>query len=313
MKFKSILGMTAVLCFGLLLMAGGCARRNRTEVKAVTTTADKSGGAEAGTQATPGEQAALSFEAKDEEGIDLAEKEEIRRKYTLKPGALVNVHNINGGLKIETADASAAEVLVVRSAKTREELTQYRQVMIEQEENSLTIRVESDRKSIFSAFGKIPEGHQRVVLKLPRKVDLDVQGVGGAVAIGEIQGRVELRNINGQLKAGRIAGETQISGVNGGVDVSFAPLTGKRIELNGINGNMDLRFEGEVNADLTTWGLNGQVNSDLPGLENKDDEGSRGRAKARIGAGGTQIRIGGANGNLNLLKAEKAATKVAAK
>lgn len=311
MKTKSITAMTAVVCFGLLLMAGGCGRRHRDNVKVETKSES------AGNSATAGAQAELSIDAnatKDEEGIDMAEKEEIRRKYELKPGALVNVRNINGGVKVETADIAAAEVLIVRSAKTREELKQYRQVLIEQEEDNLTIRVDSDRKSLFSALGKIPEGHQRVILKLPRKTDLEVHGVGGAVTIGEIQGRLELRNINGQLKAGRIYGKTEISDVNGGVDVTFAPLTGKTIEIQGVNGNIDLHFEGEVNADLSTWGLNGQINSDLAGLENKEDESSRGRMKARIGTGGTQIRVGGTNGNLNLLKAEKpGAAKVAAK
>ena len=207
-------------------------------------------------------------------------------------------------------------MLIVRSAKKREDL-QYHKINIQHDEEGLSIRVEDDRKSLFSAIASIPEGRQRVVLKLPRKIDLQMSGANGKISVSEIQGRVRMDGINGEIKASRIAGETEIHGINGGIDLSFAPLNGNGIEFGGVNGNIDLRFEGEVNADVNTWGVNGQVNADLPNVQNKDhEEPGRGRFKARIGTGGTQIRINGINGNVNLMKAEKTkstAAKVASK
>jgi DUF4097 and DUF4098 domain-containing protein YvlB len=118
--------------------------------------------------------------------------------------------------------------------------------------------------------------------------------------------------INGEIKATRIAGETELHGINGGVDLSFAPLNGNGIEVGGVNGNIDLRFEGEVNAELNAWGVNGQVNADLPDVQNKNnDEPGRGRYRARIGSGGTQIRVNGINGNVNLSKAQRPAANAA--
>lgn len=296
--------MIMFVCIGLTLLVGGCVHHRRTAGPASTTEASES--AEAS-----GSPVALSVDAKDEDGIDLPEKEEIRRKYTLKPEAKVEIHNIDGGVKVETADTDSAELLVVRSAKTREDLKQYRKVKIEQAEDRLFIAVEGDRKSIFSALGRIPEGHQRVVLKLPRKIDFEVGGTNGNVTIGEIQGRVGLYRVNGQIKVARAAGATELNGINGGIDVTFAPLMGNGIEIRGVNGNITLRFEGEVNADLDAWGVNGNVEPELPGFVPKEDEPRHGRTRARIGSGGTHIEISGVNGNVKLGKAEKPVAAVA--
>ncbi|MDQ3011249.1 MAG: DUF4097 domain-containing protein [Acidobacteriota bacterium] len=319
MKRKTVIIGIIVACFSLALLAGGCRHRARGH-NGDNAKSGQASGTETINASEP--QADLSFTATDEDGVDLAEKEEIRRKYKTKDGAAdqirgVEIRGINGGVKIETGNTDTAEVLVVRSAKKREDLQQYHQVKVEVHDNTLLIRVENDRKSIFSAIGSRPEGHQRVVLKLPRKIDLELSGANGKIAIGEIMGQLRMNGINGEIKATRIAGETEIHGLNGGLDASFAPLSGNGIELGGINGNIDLHFEGEVNADLNAWGINGQINADLPNVQNKNnDEAGRGRMKARIGTGGTQIRVNGVNGNVNLSKTQRpaaSAAKVASK
>jgi DUF4097 and DUF4098 domain-containing protein YvlB len=304
MKTKTTLAMIAVVCFSLALITNGCVRRNRTGTKAETVKSTEGPGSADAANASSS-PVTLTVDSKDEDGVDLAEKQEIRRKFQLRPESKVEVHGINGGVKVETADIDTAEVLVVRSAKTQEDLKQYRQVKIEQHENRLVIAIEGDRKSVFSSLGRIPEGRQRVVLKLPRKIDFEVSSTNGNVTVGEIQGRIGLYRVNGQIKMARVNGATELNGVNGGIDVSFAPLTGNGVEIRGVNGNIDLRFEGEVNAELDTWGVNGNVEPDLPGVAQKEEEPRRGRMRARIGSGGTRIEISGVNGNVKLMKAEK--------
>jgi hypothetical protein len=301
MKTKTTLAMIAVVCFSLALIANGCVRRNRTGTKAeAVKSTEGSGSTDAATASNP--PVTLTVDSKDEDGVDLAEKQEIRRKFQLRPESKVEVHGINGGVKVETADTDAAEVLVVRSARTQEDLKQYRQVRIEQQDKRLVIAIEGDRKSVFSSLGRIPEGRQRVVLKLPRKIDFEVSSSNGNVTVGELQGRVGIYRVNGQIKMAR---------VNGGIDVSFAPLTGNGAEIRGVNGNIELRFEGEVNAELEAWGVNGEMQPELPGVVNKDDEQRYGRTRARIGSGGTRIEISGVNGNVKLMKAEKQGTTTA--
>jgi hypothetical protein len=253
----------------------------------------------------------VKLDSSDPDGRDLPEKEEIRRSYTLAPGADVDIHGINGRVTIDNTDASVAEVLIIRSAKKREDL-EFRRVKIEHAPTRLMIRVESDRKSVFSALGSIPEGRQRVILRLPKKINLETNGINGDLTAGEIQGRTEIHGVSGEVKIGRADGSVQVGGVNGNIDVSFAPLDRKKIEFNGVNGNIDLRFEGAVNADVNAWGFNGSFDSQLPGTErDENDVRNISRVKARIGTGGSKIEAHGVNGNLKLMKAEKPGTTTA--
>lgn len=297
MKSNSIIVLIFVACFSLALTSG-CRMKSRPKQTETVTT-------EAAKPAEP--QADLSISAGDDAGFDLPQKEEVRRKFQLDAEPSIGVYNINGSVTVETADTNAAEVLIVRSAKTREDLDNYRKVRIEQQrDNRLVISIENDRKSLFSALGKMPEGRQRVVLKIPRKANFETSGIGGNVTLGEITGRMELHGVNGQIKAARISGVTEFGNINGGIEATFAPLNGRGIEVYDVNGNVDLHFEGAVNAELNAWSINGRLNPELPDVQAPNEEQGRGRLKARIGTGGTQIRIGNINGNINLLKAEKA-------
>jgi hypothetical protein len=239
------------------------------------------------------------------EGIDFTEREEIRRSYTLKPGADVIVSGINGRVDVETAETDHAEVLIVRSAKKREDL-QFRKIRILHDPGELRIGLEGDRHSVWSAFGSIPEGRQRVILKLPRKVAFITNGVNGDVAVGEIEGGVDARDVNGKINIEQATGGATFRGVNGRIDATIAKLsTGSGINLNNVNGNTTLRFVGEVNADVDARGHNGRVESDLPNLQEIKGEKRFGRYSARIGTGGPNISIRGVNGNVSLTKAEK--------
>jgi hypothetical protein len=239
------------------------------------------------------------------EGVDFAEREEIRRSYTLKPGADVIVSGINGKVDVETAETDHAEVLIVRSAKKREDL-QFRKIKIVHDPSELRIGLEGDRRSVFSAFGSIPEGHQRVILKLPRKVAFITNGVNGDVNVAEIEGGVDARNVNGKINIAQAGGGASFRGVNGRIDATIAKFSaGRGIDINAVNGNTTLRFIGDVNADVDARGHNGRVESDLPNLEESKDEKRYGRYSARIGTGGSHISIRGVNGNVSLTKAEK--------
>ncbi|HZF37405.1 MAG TPA: DUF4097 family beta strand repeat-containing protein [Blastocatellia bacterium] len=332
MRLKPIITLITVIGFALTLSVSGCRRASdqaQTDVDTQSANVapsdfkpDAKSNSKAGAKAEGETASADSNKAetnsivdKGGEGADFAEREEIRRSYTLKPGADVIVSGINGRVNVETADTDHAEILIVRSAKKREDL-QFRKVNIDHDPSELRISVENDRRSIFSAFGSRPEGRQRVMLKLPRKVRLESNGVNGDVAVGEIEGSVDFHGNNGKINIAQATGGASFRGVNGKIDATIAKLsTGGKIDIDGVNGNTTLRFVGEVNADVEARGHNGRVESDLPNLQENKDERRYGHYSARIGTGGPRIEIRGVNGNVSLTKAEKpnAAAKVATK
>ena len=277
-----------------VLFAAGC---RRGEMVAEAPPAQPSAAAEAN-------DPSVTISAADPNGYDYAEKEEIRRKYALKPGTLVKIYGINGPVTVETAETETAEILIIRSARKKEDL-QFGQITIEQTPERLEIGKEGDRRSIFSAFSTLPEGRQRAILKLPRQVDFEANGISENLTVDEIKGRLKIRGVSGKVLVKRVIGETTLSGLNGEADVTFGPMVGYPIDVFGVNGEVVLRFEGEVNANLLARGNNGEIESDLPGFEKKEDEERPGRIETRIGQGGAEIEIRGVNGNVKLLKAGK--------
>jgi hypothetical protein len=302
---KLTIAFFVILGLSLMLVAGGCGRHRRAE----RTRAMEEGKTEeriAPSDVTKdGKEAEISIVDKGGEDIDLPEKEEIRRVYKLEPKALVEVQNISGGIDVETAEAEVAEVLIVRSANKRDDL-QFRKINIDHRPNWLRIRVENDReRSIFSVLGSIPEGRQRVILKIPRSVEFKTHGLNGNLTAGEFDGKVEVNGVNGQVKIGRSTGEATFRGINGNINATIAKLSDEGIRISGVNGETDLRFIGDVNATIEANGFVGEVKPDLPNVEVQPGESKMGFYKARIGNGDVRIRINGVNGDVSLGRAEK--------
>ena len=233
------------------------------------------------------------------EGDDLQEKDEFRQSYQLSAGAKVEVRGINGAVDIETGPGSTAEVYIVRSARNREDL-EFRKVIVEQTATSLVIRGENDRER--SNFGRNRDVRQRVTLRLPRAVDLGVSGVNGRVDVGEIDGPVRLSGINGRVEVAQAMGYSDISGINGRVKITITQLGARGIHVSGINGGVELSFSEELNADLDVTGINGGVNTDVANVTvfGKVD---RQNFHAKIGAGGSPIKVSGVNGHVKLSRA----------
>lgn len=226
---------------------------------------------------------------------DYSERDEFRQSYQLAGGAKVEVRGINGSVDIETGAGSTADVYIVRSARNREDL-EFRKVIVEQTATSLVIRSENDRER---GFGRNRDVRQRVMLKLPRAIDLNVSGINGQVGVGEIDGPVRLSGINGRVEVAQALGYSDISGINGRVKITIAQLGSRGIHVSGINGGVELSFAEELNADLDVTGINGSVNTDVANVTvfGKLD---RQNFHAKIGSGGSPIKLSGINGSVKL-------------
>lgn len=238
----------------------------------------------------------------DDWSNDLPEKDEIHQTYQLSAGARVEVKGINGGVTIETAPGNTAEVHIVRSARTKEDLN-YGKIIIEQTANSLVVRGENKKER-----GEWREGRdvrQRVMLKLPRQIDLAVNGINGKVGVGEVDGPVNLSGINGKVDVAQASDASDISGVNGRVTITLLRMSDRGMNVSGINGAVELRFAEEINADLDVSGVNGNVDSsDFPmTIQGKMERHS---FKAKIGNGGARINVSGVNGRVKIMRAGRA-------
>jgi len=235
-------------------------------------------------------------ESRDRE--DLPERDEFHQSYQLSAGARVDVQGINGSVDIETAPGGTAEVNIVRSARNREDL-EYRKVIVEQTASGLVVRGDKDSEG---RFARNRDVRQRVMLRLPRQVDLGVGGVNGQVGVGEIDGPVRLSGINGRVEVAQAMGYSDISGINGRVRITISQLGQRGIHVSGVNGGVELFFSEDLNADLDVTGINGSVNTDISNVTvfGKLDKQN---FHAKIGSGGSPIKVTGINGHVKLARA----------
>ncbi len=226
-------------------------------------------------------------------GSDLPEREQFHETYRLAPGARVEVSNINGPLEIQTADGAMAEVTVVRSARTREDLA-HRRIIVEQKGN--TFRV-------YAHEPEDPEARNvtvrhRAVIKVPRPSALLVKNVNGSARIGDIEGPITLANINGELSMGRAAGFADFANINGNMAFTLGQLGQRGVRARNINGNMNIRFLDRLNADMEVRSFNGLVNPKVASVTVR--RAGRSSFLAQFGSGGTPIVMTQVNGVITI-------------
>src|SRR5215471_14968102 len=198
-------------------------------------------------------------------------KDETNQSYNLSSGARVEVSGINGRVEISPG-SGAAQVHIIRTAPTEEDLTHHR-IIIQNTAGSLIIRGENENHS----HARV---RQHVILTLPTGVQLHVQGVNGPVDVGDIEGPVD------------------VHGVNGSVTISLSQLGERGMHVTGVNGRITISLAEGINADLEVSSINGNVSSDLP-LTVQGKWGPR-DFRARLGSGGAPISISGVNGQVKI-------------
>ena len=204
---------------------------------------------------------------------DFRERDEINQTYQLPPGARVEVSSIRGPVEIVTADTATAEVQIIRSARTREDL-EYHKVEIQQAGNNLVVRGVQEPEE--RRERNIQVNHQ-VILKLPRHIDLSVSSISGHLKVGDVDGPANVSSISGSAKIGNVS-KLQISSISGslgigdvGADARVNSVSGSvqignvgaEARVNSVSG--DLRI-GQVDGPLDVSSVSGGLNATLVSL-----------------------------------------------
>lgn len=254
----------------------------------------------------------------------LSEREELHKHYQLSQDANVEVSNFPfGGIIIEPTDAATAEVHIVRTAKTRDELACNRFV-IEQTTMGLSLRGNENGECHLQNTSI----EQNVLLKIPRHANISASTITGPLRVGEAEGRgpnfvkgedgqkvtqpadrpfvtgkgfdgaVRVQSISGPVSILQGGGQTSVSGVSGPVRITFRGQGADGVRVNGVNGLVELRLTREFNADLSMRDIRGDVRNLSSGI--KLDATEKGGFHSQLGAGGAPISISSINGDVVL-------------
>ena len=237
-----------------------------------------------------------------------ARREETRQTFKLEAGARVEVGFINGSVEVKTADTDTAEVHIVRTAPSAEDL-EYKHVTVDASPSLLVVR--GERNGMPSLWHRIWNGggdvRQEVTLVLPRRVEMAAEHVNGPVNVGEVEGPVEVSHVNGRVEVAAVAGRAQVGHVNGGVKLGVARLGEEGMEVEHVNGNVEVRFAQLVNADVEAQHQNGGLSLNVPNVT-MQERMNRSYTRARLGSGGSPVQISHVNGNVRFESAAGPAT-----
>jgi DUF4097 and DUF4098 domain-containing protein YvlB len=261
------------------------------------------------------------------------ERDEIKQRYQLASGARVEVSGIRGPVEISTDTGEMAEVHIIRTARTKADLENHK-VIVEQTAAGLVVRGEqlTDRQQRLNS-----QVQHRVMLKLPRRINLTVNSVSGSVRIGHVDGQTGLKSISGSatighvggalransisgpldvgdvggevrvssvsgnLHLGRVSGQLDVSDLSGQLSATLAQRGGEGIRIRSVSGSIELRFRGEVNADFNAEHISGNVRLDVPNVS-VQGELKPPTVRARIGSGGVPITLTSVSGSIRLVR-----------
>jgi hypothetical protein len=208
------------------------------------------------------------------------------------------VRHVSGSVEIQTAETDTAELHVVRTAQSAEDLEAQR-LVIEDSPDSLVIRGEGIHgggwwRRLWGGGGQV---RSELRLVIPRRAEVNVRHVNGPVAVGETDGTFEARHINGRVEVAGVSGRSEVAHVNGGVRVGLSRLDAQGLEVRSVNGNVEVRLRERLDADINVRGHNGGFALNVPNVTTQERE-SRSEFRARLGAGGPEINVRGVNGNI---------------
>ena len=225
------------------------------------------------------------------------ERDETNRRFTLPVGARVEVSGINGSVDIKAIDGHTAIIEIERSARSRAELDCNR-VVVEQALGHVVIKSET-----VGCQKIVVQVRHRVLLSVPRTVDLSIHGVSGPLNIGEIEGALRISGNSGTIELTQPGRRSIISGNQGTTTIKIRQLDPRGLELSGNSGAIKLNIADGSNIDVNVSRLSGTISSELPSV--KVIKTGDSDYYARIGSGGPPIYVEGSSGSIVLGRLEE--------
>jgi len=222
---------------------------------------------------------------------DFTVQKEIHRQYQLAPDTTVEISTIAGPVEVETISGQSAEVSIVNFAETQADLDCL-DTPIEQTSRKLEIHSKS--------LCKISRVSQRVTLKLPRNINLDLKQIAGHVRItGPTEGMVRLESIAGHVSTSSLQ-SAEMSSLAEGLSMEIKQIGERGLRLSSIVGGIELALSDNLNAHFEASSIVGNVLSDIPTVKISTD--GRSDFEAQIGSGGPPITISSVRDGIRLRK-----------
>ncbi len=264
-------------------------------------------------------------------------REEKRFKVTGTPE--LHLTTFDGSIEIQAWDKPDVAIDVEKRGATRE-VVDGLEIKSSQEGNRIELEVKRPRAESFSGFGFHQTASARLIVSVPRDVNVIARSGDGAITIERVSGRLELRTGDGSIRASDVGGElildtgdgsVTVEGAQGRIDVDTGDggvnVTGRLTSVKLHTGDGSIVYRAEPGSEMSdNWDIttgdggvtlylptgfgaeldahtgDGSIRNDLDVIG--EPEGERGEnrrtLRGRLGGGGRQIRVRTGDGTIRL-------------
>jgi hypothetical protein len=236
-----------------------------------------------------------------------------KKKIPVENITSVSVYNQNGAIEVESWAEDQIEIIAYKKVKTSnrekaEKLMEYLEIEIDKSGDNLRIETIPPRKNKNNDGGFISwlfslgnDGGVSVdyVIKVPQKMDLDLNSTNGGLDVSNCEGIIDLKTTNGKIVAENIKGTTNCRTTNGSIKVYLDKVYPKEeMTFKSTNGSIKVYLPRNINADVEAKTTNGSISCDLP--IRGESKGSKRHFYGKINDGGSLIYLKTTNGSIRI-------------
>jgi DUF4097 and DUF4098 domain-containing protein YvlB len=252
------------------------------------------------------------------------------RRFTVSGVPDLILTTFDGSIEIQAWDKPDIVIEVEKRGATKDAVDAL-EIKSSQQGNRVELEVKRPRTESFSSFGFQHSASARLIVSVPRKVNVTARSGDGSIRIERVNGRLELRTGDGNIRAAEVGGDLildtgdgsitvegsrgriQLETGDGGVNVAgrftsvklhtgdgsivYRAESGSEMadnwEITTGDGGVTLYLPDGFGAELDAHTGDGSISSDLTVLNEPEPEREHNRRtlRGRLGSGGKQIRI----------------------
>jgi DUF4097 and DUF4098 domain-containing protein YvlB len=221
------------------------------------------------------------------------------KRFKVAPGSTpeVRLTTFDGAIEIQAWENADVSIEVEKRGATREAVDGL-EVKSTQEGNRIDLEVKRPRNETFSGFGLHQSASARLIVSVPKDVNIIAKSGDGSITVERINGRLELRTGDGAIRAADVTGElvldtgdgsVTVDGARGRLDVDTGDggvnVTGRLTSVRLHTGDGSIVYRAEPGSEMSeNWELttgDGSVTIYLPTDFNADIDAHTGDGSIR--------------------------------
>lgn len=222
------------------------------------------------------------------------------RSYTVKPGAVLELHETVGLVQVDAGDGDAIVVNATRFAKApTEDAAKAMLAEFTIAESSAPDRVALDGTPKDSSLGFNRSRWVEYRITVPRSTAVTVRSINSEIKVNGIAGVLRVESTNGEITANGLGDGADIRLVNGEIRLDFAKLGESGVRCKSTNGQIVVTVPADAKAAIASSVAVGEIKTEKLAVAIREQTGRS--LTGTIGGGGPDIRLDLVTGEVQIV------------